>query len=57
MQLSLQIGATGSLDTSYISNIENGRRNPTLEKILLIASALGLDPAELVAGLTPDTRF
>jgi transcriptional regulator with XRE-family HTH domain len=56
LQLSLQIGQSGSLDTSYISNIENGRRNPSLEIILLIADALGVDPSNLVEGLKPDHR-
>jgi transcriptional regulator with XRE-family HTH domain len=58
-QLGLAIAiasADYSLDTSYISDIENGKRNPTLEKILILAAALDVDPCSLVKGLRPDPR-
>jgi transcriptional regulator with XRE-family HTH domain len=57
MGLAIQIATTGhNLDTSYISDIENGKRNPTLEKILVLADALGVDPGVLTKGLKPDKR-
>lgn len=41
------------LHFTYISDVELGRRNVTLETILRLAAALGIDPAELVQGLLP----
>lgn len=55
--LALTIAAADySLDASYISDIENGKRNPTLEKILILAAALDIDPCALMKGLKPDPR-
>lgn len=39
------------LHFSYVSAVERGRRNPTLNSILLIARGLGVDAAELVRNL------
>lgn len=41
------------LHFTYISDVELGRRNVTLETILRLAAALHVDPAELVRGLLP----
>lgn len=38
------------LDRTYISGIERGSRNPSLTNILKIATALGVRPADLLAG-------
>ncbi len=38
------------LDRSYMGGVERGERNVSLENICLIASALGLPPAELFLG-------
>ncbi|MGV2985906.1 helix-turn-helix domain-containing protein [Microbacterium sp. AGC85] len=35
------------LDRTYVSGIERGRRNPTLEVIVQLADALDVSPAEL----------
>lgn len=37
------------LDRTYISGLERGRRNPTLDIIVKLALALGVKPAELLA--------
>ncbi len=37
-----------SVDRAYISNIENGRMNPTLSTLEKIAGALGVATSELV---------
>lgn len=41
------------LHFTYISDVELGRRNVTLETLLRLAVALEVDPAELVQGLRP----
>jgi transcriptional regulator with XRE-family HTH domain len=42
-----------SLHWSYIGQVERGQTNLTLHSILRIAAVLQVDPATLVAGLTP----
>jgi transcriptional regulator with XRE-family HTH domain len=37
-----------SVDGAYISNIENGRMNPTLSTLEKIAGALGISSSELL---------
>ena len=37
-----------SVDRAYISNIENGRMNPTLSTLEKIARALGISSSELL---------
>lgn len=37
------------LDRTYISSIERGRRNPTLDVIVRLAHALEVRPADLLA--------
>ncbi|MCR4279462.1 MAG: helix-turn-helix domain-containing protein [Candidatus Zambryskibacteria bacterium] len=36
------------VDRGYISNIENGKKNPTLATAAKIANALGVSPDELL---------
>lgn len=36
------------LDRTYISGLERGRRNPTLDVIVKLASGLAVKPAELL---------
>lgn len=36
------------VDRGYISNIENGKKNPTLATVARIANALGVSPDELL---------
>lgn len=38
---------------TYVGHLENGRGSPTLDTIVRIAAALGVDPGELVAGMRP----
>jgi transcriptional regulator with XRE-family HTH domain len=38
---------------TYISSIERGERNVSLENIVRIAEVLGVDPSKLVKGLQP----
>lgn len=37
---------------TYVSSVERGERNISLENILRLAAALQTDPGELVTGLT-----
>ena len=47
-----ELAARAGLHRTYISSIERGKRNVSLENIFALASALGCDPREL---LTPFT--
>jgi transcriptional regulator with XRE-family HTH domain len=38
-------------DRTWLTLVENGKRNPTLAGILKLAGALGVDASELVKGL------
>ena len=44
-----ELGGRADLNRGYISDIERGLRNPSLEVIDRIAKALGMDLAELFA--------
>jgi len=44
--------AACGIDRSYAGRIERGERNVTLSMILRLSSTLGVDPAELVGGLS-----
>lgn len=37
------------MDRTYVSSIERGRRNPTLDVIVKIANGLGVPPGDLVS--------
>jgi len=37
-----------NMDRGYISNLENGKRNPTLSSIKKLAEALGVEPFEFL---------
>lgn len=41
------------LHFTYVSSVERGERNVSLENIVRIAAALEIDPAVLVTGLLP----
>ena len=47
----MQLAVISGLNRSYISRIECGRCNITLDSILLIARGLGVTPAELLDGV------
>jgi len=42
------IHRTTKIDRAYISNLEAGKQNPTLETIAKIAQALGVSSSELL---------
>ena len=48
-----RLAEVSGLERAYVSNAETGRRNATLTTIYKLAGALGVDPAELVAGTGP----
>lgn len=39
---------------TYVSSVERGERNISLENILRLAAALDVDPGQLMRGLRPD---
>jgi transcriptional regulator with XRE-family HTH domain len=43
-----ELAAELAVDKSYISNIENGKKNPTLKTIEKIAQVLGVSPDKLI---------
>lgn len=40
------------IDRTYISGLERGRRNPTLDLIVKLAHGLDVSPSELIATIT-----
>ena len=48
-----ELADRAALDRTYMSSIERGKRNVSLENICRIARALNVDPAELVRELLP----
>lgn len=42
------------LDRTYVSGLERGRRNPTLDVIVKLARGLNVPPAELLAGISAE---
>jgi aspartate racemase len=44
------------IDRSYLSKIENGKINPTLDTILKIASALNISPNDLIVNTLPKIK-
>jgi transcriptional regulator with XRE-family HTH domain len=45
----LHLAAAASLSQPYLSDVEQGRRNPSLITIRTLAQALAVDPRELLA--------
>ena len=43
-----ELAHRSELDYSYLNQIENGRRNPSLRAIARIAKALGVRPNDLI---------
>ena len=42
------LAGAAELDRSYLSEIENGRKNPSVLSLVRIAKALGVRPGELL---------
>lgn len=51
-----QLGEAAEFDRSYIGGIERGERNPSLDAILRLASALRVAPGRLFEGIGDDTQ-
>jgi transcriptional regulator with XRE-family HTH domain len=46
------LAAASGLHWTFVGQVERGRRNLSLHNLLKLADALGVDPGELVQGLT-----
>ena len=46
-----RLGERAELDSTYISGIERGVRNPSVISLVRVAKALGVTVAELLAGV------
>lgn len=44
-----QLAASVGLRQSYVSDIERGKRNPTLQVVWVLAQGLGCSPSELLS--------
>ncbi|MDR0848306.1 MAG: helix-turn-helix transcriptional regulator [Propionibacteriaceae bacterium] len=44
------------LDRTYVSGLERGRRNPTLDVIVKLADGLGVHPQELLATIATESE-
>lgn len=54
----LSQAALGSPRTrSFVSQVEHGRISPSLASLFAFAERLGLDPAELIAGVKPNASI
>ena len=51
-----ELALQSELDRTYISLIERGLRQPTLTTLIVLASTLDIDPAELVQRTTDFLR-
>lgn len=47
------LGEKAGMHRTYIGHLERGEVNPTLYSIVVVAHALGCDPAEFVSGILP----
>jgi transcriptional regulator with XRE-family HTH domain len=48
-----QLEARSGFSQQYLSDLERGRRNPTIVTLFEISQALGVDPRDLI---TPDSE-
>ena len=51
-----ELGFRADLDRTYVSGVERGVRNPTLETILRLAEGLGVRPSRLVQAAETRSR-
>jgi transcriptional regulator with XRE-family HTH domain len=47
------LAARSGVHWTFLGQVERGRRNLSLHNLVKIAKGLGVDPGELVQGLTP----
>ncbi len=50
----IELQNLSGIDTANIRRYEQGKAMPNLGSLVRIAFALGVDPSELIRGLTPD---
>ena len=50
----IRLAEVAGLHFTYVSSVERGERNISLQNILRLAAALEIDAGELVAHLLPD---
>ena len=48
------LASASGIDSSNIRAFENGRAMPSIHTLIRLAAALNVEPAELLAGLTPE---
>jgi DNA-binding XRE family transcriptional regulator len=51
-----KLAELSGLDRSYVSLLERGLRQPSLETLFLIGSALDISPSEIVGRVEKDSR-
>jgi transcriptional regulator with XRE-family HTH domain len=51
-----ELAFRADLDVGYLSNLEGGQWNPSLAMIVDLAYGLGLQPYELLVGMTVDQK-
>ena len=44
-----EVAARAKIDRSYLSQLENGRKSPTLELLMRVCKAIGIKTSTLVA--------
>jgi transcriptional regulator with XRE-family HTH domain len=49
-----ELAAATGIDSSNIRAYENGRALPSVQSLVRLAAALGVQPGELLDGLTPE---
>ena len=53
----LELAHESGLDLSYISDLELGKRNPSLRVMLKLAAGLSCDMGALLQGIEPEARI
>lgn len=49
-----QVGLSIDMERSYVSDLERGKRNPSVRAVGRLAEALGVEPFELLRGDLPE---
>ena len=48
-----RLAEMAGVDRGYVSLVERGKVNPTVTTLVRLATAVGMNPGELLDGLTP----